>query len=196
MPASALQGIPTEAFPTPPSSASTPPGIMAEDQQPPRKRARYNAPTSDYSGDNVSRGDDDAGRNTEATAVRIPRIRIKMSESHQPIISTRRLGDTNGEEDEVVEMESDDVTMTPATQEPSDAAEEGLRWEDQEVREMVDPEESWRVIGLSNVGNTCFTNAILQVFSSALVVGPTLMIDKRRFWKNTSFDGMNTFHRL
>jgi ubiquitin C-terminal hydrolase len=89
-----------------------------------------------------------------------------MSETNERRISTRILGKGNGEEDEPIEMESDDVTMTPATQEPSDAVGEALRWEDQEVREMVEQEESWRVIGLSNVGNTCFTNAILQVFSS------------------------------
>ena len=141
---------------------------MTEDQPPPRKRARYNsnAPGSILSGDTVSRDEISVGSNAEGIAVRIPRIRIKMSETNERRISTRILGKGNGEEDEMIEMESDDVTMTPATQEPSDAVEETLRWEDQEVREMVEQEESWRVIGLSNVGNTCFTNAILQVFSS------------------------------
>ena len=66
-------------------------------------------------------------------------------------------------DDEYVEMDDDTTTMTP-TQETQEEIPE-MSWEDQEVREMVDPLENWRVIGLSNVGNTCFTNAILQVFS-------------------------------
>jgi ubiquitin C-terminal hydrolase len=66
-------------------------------------------------------------------------------------------------DDEYVEMDDDTTTMTP-TQETQEEIPE-ISWEDQEVREMVDPLENWRVIGLSNVGNTCFTNAILQVFS-------------------------------
>lgn len=167
-----LQGMETDAFPTPPSSASTPPAMMSEDQPPPRKRARYDT-TSIRSEDNLSRDDaTSVGSNAVAVEVRIPRIRIKMSEtSHERRISTRLLEKVTSE-DGGIEMESDDIsTTTPATQEPNDpTAEEGLRWEDQEIREMVEQEESWRVIGLSNVGNTCFTNAILQVFGYVLLL--------------------------
>ena len=162
-----MQVLATDAFPTPPSSASTPPAVISEDQPPPQKRARYNTSASIRSGDTISR-DVSVGSSAVAVEVRIPRIRIKMSETtHERRISTRVLGKNNVDQEEGIEMEeSDDVTMTPATTtlEQSDAVVgEELRWEDQEVREMVEQEESWRVIGLSNVGNTCFTNAILQV---------------------------------
>jgi ubiquitin C-terminal hydrolase len=77
--------------------------------------------------------------------------------------SSRLVEKNDGEDDEYIEMDDDTTTMTP-TQETQEEIPE-ISWEDQEVREMVDPLENWRVIGLSNVGNTCFTNAILQVFS-------------------------------
>jgi hypothetical protein len=185
----------TTAFPTPPSSASTPELVGMEDHPPPRKRARYTAPTAVNSEDTVSRQEESEETHiAETISVRIPRIRIKMSETQERRGLTRLQGSSHGEEEEG-EMESDGITMTPLTQEQVDVApEEELRWEDQEVREMVEAEESWRVIGLSNVGNTCFTNAILQVFSSIFSHGSKLTIDKRRFWKNISFDGMNIFH--
>ena len=69
-------------------------------------------------------------------------------------------------------------------------------WEDQEICEMVDPVENWRVVGLANVGNTCFTNAILQVFSYAVMFSPWLtLLDKPRFLVNILYSDMRTFHR-
>jgi hypothetical protein len=163
-----VKGI--DAFPTPPSSASTPPTTttVTTDEPPPRKRARFNPPdenvidltTSNYVEDRPM--DVETMPPTPEMAVRMPRIRIKMAEKKEerPV---RKLTESHSEdEDEQVEMEG-----TPN--------QEGVEetWEDQEVREMVDPEENWRVIGLSNVGNTCFTNAILQVFSYLRLVALT-----------------------
>lgn len=96
-------------------------------------------------------------------AVKLPRIRIKMAQYGERRTSSRLVEKNDGEDDEYIEMDDDTTTMTP-TQETQEEIPE-ISWEDQEVREMVDPLENWRVIGLSNVGNTCFTNAILQVFS-------------------------------
>src|SRR5579859_817265 len=130
-----MQVLATDAFPTPPSSASTPPAVISEDQPPPQKRARYNTSASIRSGDTISR-DVSVGSSAVAVEVRIPRIRIKMSETtHERRISTRVLGKNNIDQEEGIEMEeSDDVTMTPTTTtlEQGDAVVgEELRWEDQ-----------------------------------------------------------------
>lgn len=144
-----------DAFPTPPSSASTPPTTTTPmgDEPPPRKRARFNPPseelidltTSNYVEDSAS------GVENEVVVNKMPRIRIKMAENPE-IRSGRRHSGVHSEDECSVEME------TP--QEP-----EVETWETRAVREMCDEVEKWRVIGLSNVGNTCFTNAILQIFS-------------------------------
>jgi ubiquitin C-terminal hydrolase len=86
-----------------------------------------------------------------------------MASKNERRSSSRLVEKYDDLDDEYIEMDDDTTTMTP-TQETQEEIPE-MSWEDQEVREMVDPLENWRVIGLSNVGNTCFTNAILQVFS-------------------------------
>jgi hypothetical protein len=141
-----------DAFPTPPSSASTPPTTTTTtgDEPPPRKRARLNPPSDELIDLTSSSYVEDSVRAVEnEVAVIIPRIRIKMAENPEIQSTRRRNGDS--EDEFSIEME------TP--QEPEET------WETQEVREMCDQAEKWRVIGLSNVGNTCFTNAILQIFS-------------------------------
>ena len=149
----------TDAFPTPPSSASTPPTmttplIITEDLPPPRKRARYNPPTDASTVDRTTTPSDiDTVNTDEETTLRIPRIRIKMAAQDEPKTSVR-LAKVNHDE---MDYEDEDHTQESSEKEES--------WEDHEICEMVDPQENWRVIGLSNVGNTCFTNAILQVFS-------------------------------
>ena len=85
----------------------------------------------------------------------IRKIRIKMSMTPELQRSvTSQSSQTNI--DESYDTDGD----TPPTEH-----DQKERWEEYPVREMIDPGENWRVIGLSNVGNTCFTNAILQVFS-------------------------------
>jgi hypothetical protein len=95
-------------------------------------------------------------------AVRIPRIRIKMASQGERRTSIRLAVKSTQNDIESGDMGDDEYTASPA-QEPPELKEES--WDDREISEMVDPRENWRVIGLSNVGNTCFTNAILQVFS-------------------------------
>jgi ubiquitin C-terminal hydrolase len=85
--------------------------------------------------------------------LKIPRIRIKMAQPSDLSISNSPQHTTSQSNNEIEE----DYGSTQGTKEES--------WDDREVSEMVDARENWRVIGLSNVGNTCFTNAILQVFS-------------------------------
>jgi len=70
-------------------------------------------------------------------------------------------------------MDDEEEMTTPAEEEVEEVKEEEEEgWDDQEVCEMVEAGENWRVVGLLNVGNTCFTNAVLQVFSyPALVLG-------------------------
>ena len=92
---------------------------------------------------------------TDVVTVRVPRIRIKMSLRDRVRKTDEEAGEdstaTGGEGEDEIDTDG----MTPTM--------EG--WDERAVSEMVDAQESWRVIGLSNVGNTCFTNAILQVFS-------------------------------
>jgi hypothetical protein len=140
------------------------------DDPPPRKRPRYNPPVTSeperISRNDAGEGDSEGGRpssDAEVMAVKLPRIRIKMAAKNERRSSSRLVEKYDDLDDEYVEMDDDTTTMTP-TQETQEEIPE-ISWEDQEVREMVDPLENWRVIGLSNVGNTCFTNAILQVFS-------------------------------
>ena len=149
-----------DAFPTPSSSGSTPPTmttppITTEDLSPPRKRARYNPPTDPIIVYRTTTPSDieTAANTDEETTLRVPRIRIKMAAQDEQRSSVRRSKVNHDEMDYEDENNS------------QESVEKEESWEDHEVCEMVDPQENWRVIGLSNVGNTCFTNAILQVFS-------------------------------
>ena len=132
---------------------STPP-IITDDPPPPRKRARYNPPMdATIAGRTTTPSDVDTADTDEETTLRVPRIRIKMAAQDEGRTSVR-IAKVNHDE---MDYEDEDNTQEALEKEES--------WEDHEICEMVDPQENWRVIGLSNVGNTCFTNAILQVFS-------------------------------
>lgn len=104
--------------------------------------------------------------------VKIPRIRIKMASQDERRGSIRLAVKSTLNDVESGDMGDDEYTASP-TQEPPELEEES--WDDREIFEMVEPDENWRVIGLSNVGNTCFTNAILQVFSYYFLGEPELM---------------------
>jgi len=174
-------------FPTPPSSASTPPisapMAPASDDLPPRKRARYDPPPVKDNRHELPAPIGDAplygtvqevGNTTEVKLIpNIRRIKIKMSASLEPRRTSTRLSKRNQSEDEYGSTEADDDDTTTPTQGSQDLKE---NWDDYEIHEMVDPAENWRVIGLSNVGNTCFSNAILQVFG----FNPLLVVINRR----------------
>jgi len=130
---------------------------MTEDLPPPRKRARYNPPEIDaiVVARTTTPSDIDTANTDEESTLRVPRIRIKMA-AHDERRSSERVSKAKENHDE---MDYEDDNSTQETLEKEES------WEDREICEMVDPQENWRVIGLSNVGNTCFTNAILQVFS-------------------------------
>jgi hypothetical protein len=158
----------------------TTPPIIQDDQLPPRKRARYNPPI-DTAIDRTTLSDVEEPSNVEVdeeSASRVQRIRIKMAPEGDRRTSIRLAVKYNQEEDEI-EDDEDDYT----TQEMKEET-----WEDHDVCEMVDSTENWRIIGLSNVGNTCFTNAILQVFSYQSCKGQILTLDIRRFWGDISFN--------
>lgn len=133
---------------------ATPP-IATDDLSPPRKRARYNPPTDPVIVYRTATPSDieTAANTDEETTLRVPRIRIKMAAQDEQRSSVRH---TKMNHDEM-DYEDEDNSQESVDKEES--------WEDHEICEMVDPQENWRVIGLSNVGNTCFTNAVLQVFS-------------------------------
>ncbi len=135
----------------------TTPPTMTEDLPPPRKRARYNPPEIDaiVVARTTTPSDIDTANTDEESTLRVPRIRIKMA-AHDERRSSERVSKAKENHDE---MDYEDDNSTQETLEKEES------WEDREICEMVDPQENWRVIGLSNVGNTCFTNAILQVFS-------------------------------
>jgi len=96
-------------------------------------------------------------------AIKVPRIRIKWAPENPRRTSTRLAGRQEGGEVEESEMDEEEEMTTPAEEEAEEVKEVG--WDDREVCEMVEVAENWRVVGLLNVGNTCFTNAVLQVFS-------------------------------
>jgi hypothetical protein len=126
----------------------------------------------------------------------VPRIRIKWAPERTRRTSTRLAGRQEGGEVEESEMDEEEEMTTPAEEEAEEVKDVG--WDDQEVCEMVEVAENWRVVGLLNVGNTCFTNAVLQVFSyqSLFFFGGLLMVDKLKFWEIGLFDGSSmSLHR-
>ena len=183
-------------FPTPPSSASTPPtATHLSDAPPPRKRPRLNPPANPA----ITTPEEPVDVPLEASTgltIKMPRIRIKWAPESPKRTSTRLAGRQEGEEVEDSEMDEEEEMTTPAEEEAEEVKEEG--WDDQEVCEMVEVAENWRVVGLLNVGNTCFTNAVLQVFSYQFLffLRGLLMVDKLRFWENGLFDGSSiSLHR-
>lgn len=202
-------------FPTPPSSASTPPipaGISttAPDDGRPRKRARSNPPSSQNDTTPIEAQTvdshesllDNAPLRPETKEIievkplpTIRRIKIKMSGSPEPSRAPSRLSRRNDQsDDETVSTDAeDDETTTIPTQASQEVKES---WDDYEIREMVDSSENWRVIGLSNVGNTCFSNAVLQVFGYFHVrLYMKLTTDKLRSYANFLLIDIRIFGR-
>jgi hypothetical protein len=78
----------------------------------------------------------------------IRKIRIKMSMTPDTRSMTPQSLPTNDDDDGSTDTDDDDVTTNPT----QDSQEQKDAWDDSEVREMVNSEENWRVVGLSNVG--------------------------------------------
>jgi len=193
-----------DGFPTPPSSASTPPATITPPVAPsgsristrehsprPPKRQRLDVDQSLSIGE--TNGASTTDSQTDGSTVRIQRIRLKYSESVGWRISDRLTGKQASTvmDHEMSELGMDDVERET---EPSDREMEVGKPVEWQVCEMVEETENWRVIGLNNVGNTCFTNAILQVFSYLTSKNCSLTMltktDKRRYCGNTSFGGI------
>jgi hypothetical protein len=119
-----------------PTPPSTASTPPTTDDLPPRKRVRYN-PINTPTVPTTEMGE----------GFRIPRIRIKMAPEGERRSSTR------------LSVKHETTSESDSTN-PPDSGENKVN-----DCEMIETSENWRVIGLSNVGNTCFTNAILQVFS-------------------------------
>jgi len=164
-----------DGFPTPPSSASTPPATttppvapsgsrisMREHSPRPHKRQRLDVDHS-LSNDETT-GESTTDSHTDGSTVRIQRIRLKYSEPVERRISDSLTGKQASTVmvHEMSEPGMDDVERETETSDREMDLGKPVEWE---VSEMVEETENWRIIGLNNVGNTCFTNAILQVFS-------------------------------
>jgi len=190
-----------DGFPTPPSSASTPPAAMTPPIPPstsristrghsprPRKRQRLDVDHQLSSGETT--GESTTDSQTDGSTVRIQRIRLKYSEPAEQRASDRLVGKQEIVH-EISGLGMDDVERETETSDREMEAGKSAEWQ---VFEMVEETENWRVIGLNNVGNTCFTNAILQVFSYLTSKNGSLTMltktDKRRYCGNTSFGGI------
>jgi hypothetical protein len=162
-----MRGQAPDGFPTPPSSASTPPAIAATSSPapsgvrmspPPRKKLKLDVDHSLSSGE--APGETTTDSQTDGSIPQI-RIRLKYSTSKESrksprfaeIRTSREIDEMSGHGMDVEQADTTDQEM---------AVDKPVEWQ---VCEMVEQSENWRVIGLNNVGNTCFTNAILQIFS-------------------------------
>jgi hypothetical protein len=156
-----------DGFPTPPSSASTPPAIATSASPapsrvrmspPPRKKPKLDV---DHSLSNQEAPEETTtDSQTDGSIPRI-RIRLKYSTSKESRKSPRFA--ENRPSREISEMPAQGIDVEQAdTTDQEMAVDKPVEWQ---ICEMVEQSENWRVIGLNNVGNTCFTNAILQIFS-------------------------------
>src|SRR5271154_3321311 len=92
-----------DIFPTPPSSASTPPATTTNvlpDVPPPRKRARLNPPANPA----ITTPEEPVDDVLTALAIKVPRIRIKWAAQSPRRTSTRLTGRQSGGEMEESEM--------------------------------------------------------------------------------------------
>jgi hypothetical protein len=184
-----MRGQAPDGFPTPPSSASTPPAIATTSSPapsgvrmspPPRKKLKLDVDHSLSNGE--APGEITTDSQTDGSISKI-RIRLKYSMPKESRKSprfaesrtSREIGEMSGPRMDVGQADTTDQEMT---------VEKPVEWQ---VCEMVEQSENWRVIGLNNVGNTCFTNAILQIFSYPNPFWFILLTwaGKRRCWGNT-----------